>query len=124
MNVPHYDVEIPIATTYKFRFEVSRNGVAEDLTTWSNLWFAAKRNPLDEDAAAVLLYVLFAGVERVFGEPSLAEVTILPNEWTALDDGVRHSLVADVGGIDGDLNVYQIMTLGITVVPRIRRSNF
>jgi hypothetical protein len=122
--IPRYSLELTHKAQNQFRFNVTRAGIAEDLSTWSNLWFAAKRRATDPDDRVIFEKVLFAGVEIIDAPTGLVEVTLEPTDGDDLTEGSRYNLHGDVGGTDGDLKVWQLFTLAITLYPRIRRSSF
>lgn len=122
--IPRYPLEIVHKATNRFRFQVTRAGVVEDLSTWSNLWCGVKRTNSMDDTALIYEYVLFAGVEVTDAVNGMVEVTFAASDGSVLTEGIRHNLVGDVGGTDGDFNTWQLFTLAITAYPRTRRSSF
>lgn len=124
MSIPRYALSFTKGRHKRFRFQVTRAGVVEDLTNWPNLWFGMKYRYADADADLVFEYVLFAGVEVIDAEDGIAEVLMDPADAPDLDLTTRESFEGDVGGIDGDLERHQLMTLAITGYPVVRQSFF
>lgn len=125
MTPPRASVELVKGTTNVFRVGVTlgEDGAAIDLTGWSNFWCAAKRRHTDADADVIFLKVYFDGVEVIDAEEGIIEVTILPADLAALNEGTRENFAGSVGGLDADLNAHELLTLAITAYPRVRRSN-
>lgn len=98
-------------------------GSVVDLSAYSNFWFQAKRRHTDLDTEALFTKVYFDGIEVIDAAEGVIEVTVLPADTAALDQGIQENLVAAVGGQDGDLNPFEFLTLLLIAYPRVRRSN-
>jgi hypothetical protein len=122
---PHDFLAITKGTTNVFRVPITFGvgGSVVDLSAYSNFWFQAKRRHTDSDELAVFTKVYFDGIEVIDAPNGVIEVTVLPEDTAALDEGIRENLVAAVGGQDGDLNKFEFLTLLLIAYPRVRRSN-
>lgn len=124
--IPRSPLAVTKGTTNVFRVEVTLGvgGAVVDLSAYSNFWFSAKRRSTDPDEDAIFVKVWFDGVEVIDAEAGIIEVTVLPADLAALDEGTRENFTAAVGGQDGDLNAHEFLTFLMTAYPRVRRSNF
>lgn len=123
---PHDFLAITKGATNVFRVPVTAGvgGSVVDLSAYSNFWFQAKRRHTDSDEDGIFTKVFFDGIEVIDAEEGVIEVTVLPADTAALDEGIRENLVASVGGQDGDGNPFEFLTLLLIAYPRVRRSNF
>ena len=122
MAIPHDFMSLVKGRAASFRVSITRGGLAEDVSTWSNFWFGAKRNSADPDADLIFEKVYFAGVEVITPAEGLIEVTIDTADWSELPASGRDNLLGMVGGTDGDFKNWEVLALTITTFPPVRRS--
>lgn len=124
--IPHATIEMAQGATKAFRIQATlgEGGSAVDLSDWGSLSFMAKRRYTDADDDALIHKVLFDGVEIIDAVDGTVEITIAAADTDALAEGIRHTLIADVTGVDGDLNPHQLMTITLLLYPRVKRADF
>jgi hypothetical protein len=106
---------------YLLAVTVKIDGVATDVTAWTQFWFTAKKRVGDLDSAAVFQKTLTggsAGITKTNAAAGLLQVSIAEADTSALAN-VPAKLFCDLRGKDGSGDIWTLARGFLTVNPAV-----
>jgi hypothetical protein len=100
---------------------VKIDGVATDVTAWTQFWFTAKKRVGDPDSAAVFQKTLTggsAGITKTTPLSGLLQVSIAEADTSALAN-VPLKLFCDLRGKDGSGDIWTLARGFLTILPSV-----
>lgn len=114
-----FDLTMVKGATRHLRATVKINGVAQDISSWSQFWFYAKDDQRDSDADAIITKTLTGGGIVFLDEQNgLLQVTLTSTDTEDLSN-YRNWLFGELKGLDGDGNPWPVAQGTLKVSPLI-----
>jgi len=101
-----FDISVVHGSAKRIRATIEINGVAQDISAWSQFWLYVKDDVSDDDADAVITKTLTGGsISVVDGPGGIIEIDLAATDTDQLSNFL-HWYYAELKGRDGSGNVW------------------